>query len=546
MRQFLFIHPMVSCCMRKITLSVFIIASFLFSVSCQPLQISTVQTETDLPIQKADDEDPVSTMPRVDREFRAAWVATVANINWPSSRDLTVEQQKKEAIALLDLLQKTNYNAVIFQVRPQSDALYQSNLEPWSYYLTGKQGVAPSPFYDPLNFWIEEAHKRGLELHVWLNPYRAHHTAGGPISEHSVVNTMSDVVVELESGFYWLDPSSKKTQNHAHAVVMDIVKRYDVDGVHFDDYFYPYTSYNNGKDFPDRKNWNKYLANGGTMSRSDWRRNAVDVFVERIYHSIKKEKPYVKFGLSPFGVWRPNNPLSITGLDQYEVLFADAKKWLNEGWVDYFSPQLYWPINQIEQSFPVLLGWWKSQNTKNRNLWPGINIGLFEGEKKVDEVFNQIMITRGMLPKAPGTIHWSITPLVKDYSLQSVLLTYPYAKKALVPPMNPEYARKSSKPDISIKYGHNNLTIKLNEKSNSISNWVIHAKYGGRWETIIQSRTNLEVVLPFLKIEDSPEYSPFKLSPVFLLEELKITQVNRFGIESAPTIIVPCNFDCKE
>ena len=517
------------------------------------MQRITVQTEVDLSNQKSNSETLVpdfssktETTPRIDREFRAAWVATVANINWPSSRDLTVEQQKEEAIALLDLLQKTNYNAVVFQVRPQADALYESELEPWSYYLTGEQGVAPSPFYDPLNFWIEEAHKRGLELHVWLNPYRAHHTAGGPISEHSVVNTMSDIVFELDSGFYWLDPSSKKTQDHAHAVVMDIVKRYDIDGVHFDDYFYPYPSYHNDKDFPDDENWNKYLANGGTMSRSDWRRNAVDVFVERIYQSIKKEKSYVKFGLSPFGIWRPNNPPSISGLDQYEVLFADAKKWLNEGWVDYFSPQLYWPINQIEQSFPVLLGWWESQNTKNRNLWPGINIGLYEGEKKVDEIFNQIMITRGMVPKAPGTIHWSIAPLVRDDSLQSALITYPYAKKALVPPMNPEYAKKSSKPDISINYGDNNLRIKLNEKRTSISNWIIHAKFGERWETTIQNRTDLEIVLPFFKVDDSPEYSPFKLSHVSLLEELKITKVNRYGIESEPTIIVPCNFDCKE
>ena len=511
--------------MQKITLTALILIPLCFAISCKTINITATDSET--------------KTPAVDREFRAAWVATVANINWPSSRDLTSDQQKEEAIALLDLLQKTNYNAVIFQVRPQSDALYESDLEPWSYFLTGKQGEAPSPYYDPLQFWIDEAHKRGLELHVWLNPYRAHHTAGGEVSEYSVANTMSDLVVELESGFYWFDPSKKGTQDHAHDVVMDIVERYDIDGVHFDDYFYPYPAYNNDKDFPDDDNWNLYLASGGKLNRADWRRNAVDTFVERMYHSIKKEKPYVKFGLSPFGVWRPNHPTSISGLDQYDVLYADAKKWLNEGWVDYFSPQLYWPINQIPQSFPVLLGWWESQNTKGRDLWPGINIGKYEGEQQVDEVINEIMITRGMTPKSPGTIHWSIAPLVNSDTLQAGLLTYPYATQALVPAMSKEYRRKSDKPDVNVQYGDNSILISLNEESEELSNWVVYARYGEKWQTSIKNRSTLETVVPFYIVEQEEvaENTELDLEVVSLLEELMITKVNRFGVESAPTII---------
>ncbi|MCP4411113.1 MAG: family 10 glycosylhydrolase, partial [Gammaproteobacteria bacterium] len=180
------------------------------------------------------------TNPKITREFRAAWVATVANINWPSKPGLSTEKQKKEAIELLDLLAEKNFNAVVFQVRPQCDAMYKSNLEPWSYYLSGKQGNPPEPFYDPLQFWIEEAHKRGIELHAWLNPYRAHHIAGGKITEHSIVNRHPDLIVKLSSGYYWLDPSKEETRKHSLAVVEDIVKRYDVDGIHFDDYFYPY------------------------------------------------------------------------------------------------------------------------------------------------------------------------------------------------------------------------------------------------------------------------------------------------------------------
>ena len=246
---------------------------------------------------------PTSTIPPAMREFRAAWVATVANINWPSSPGLSTEDQKREAIDLLNFLQLHHFNAVILQVRPQCDALYKSDLEPWSYYLTGEQGKAPSPFYDPLEFWVEQAHDRGLELHVWLNPYRAHHKDGKEISAQSIIKTRPELVVKLKEGYWWLDPAQQGTQDHSTAVVMDLVKRYDIDGVHFDDYFYPYPSYNGGADFPDSVSWSAYQQQGGKLSRGDWRRHAVNVFIENLYEKIKSEKPYVKFGLSPFCIW---------------------------------------------------------------------------------------------------------------------------------------------------------------------------------------------------------------------------------------------------
>ncbi|MBI5008121.1 MAG: family 10 glycosylhydrolase [Bacteroidia bacterium] len=300
--------------------------------------------------------DPSGRTPNAEREFRAAWVATVANVNWPSKPGLPVNQQKKEAIELLDLLQNNNFNAVIFQVRPQCDALYQSALEPWSYYLTGIQGKAPDPFYDPLEFWIEKAHARGIELHAWLNPYRAHHAAGGEVTDASIVRKRPELVVKLEQGYWWMEPTKQAVQDQTYNVVMDLIRRYDLDGIHFDDYFYPYPSYNNDKDFPDDGSWQAYLKDGGKLSRGDWRRESVNKLVERIYKGIKTEKPWVKFGLSPFGIWRPYNPPSVSGFDQHNVLYADAKKWLNKGWVDYYSPQLYLQINQIPQSLPLLLG----------------------------------------------------------------------------------------------------------------------------------------------------------------------------------------------
>jgi uncharacterized lipoprotein YddW (UPF0748 family) len=237
------------------------------------------------------------TLPHAEREFRAAWVATVANINWPSKPGLPVETQKQEAIALLDFLAAHHFNAVILQVRPQADALYKSDLEPWSYYLTGKQGQAPEPYYDPLEFWVKEAHQRGLELHVWLNPYRAHHKDGKEISDLSIVKKHPELVVYLKEGYWWMDPARQEVQDITNAVVMDLVHRYDIDGVHMDDYFYPYPSYNNNIDFPDSTSWTAYQQSGGKLSRGDWRRDAVNKLIERMYKNIKAEKPWVKFGI---------------------------------------------------------------------------------------------------------------------------------------------------------------------------------------------------------------------------------------------------------
>ena len=203
------------------------------------------------------------------REFRAAWIATVANINWPSKPGLSTDSQQKEAIILLDFLVTHHFNAVILQVRPQADALYKSELEPWSYYLSGMQGKAPDPFYDPLEFWVKEAHNRGLELHVWLNPYRAHHKDGSTVSDQSIVKKHPELVMLLKEGYWWMDPANKKVQDITNDVVMDIVKRYDIDGVHMDDYFYPYPSYNGTEDFPDSTSWSAYQQAGGKLSRGD-------------------------------------------------------------------------------------------------------------------------------------------------------------------------------------------------------------------------------------------------------------------------------------
>lgn len=462
--------------------------------------------------------------PKAMQEFRAAWIASVANINWPSKPGLSTADQQKEAIALLDLLQGLNFNAAILQIRPQADALYKSEIEPWSYFLTGKQGEAPNPYYDPLEFWIAAAHDRGMELHVWLNPYRAHHLTGGKESEKSVVVEKSNLVVKLKDGQYWMDPSLKAVQDQSAEVVKDIVRRYDIDGVHFDDYFYPYDSYNGGEDFPDTLSWNAYLQGGGKLSRADWRRASVNTFIERVYKEIKAEKKYVKFGLSPFGIWRPGYPESIEGLDQYDKLYADAKLWLNKGWIDYFTPQLYWKVNTIAQSFPVLLNWWQGENTKNRHLWPGMSVGLGGDDKNVDEIINQIMITRGMVPQSKGAVHWSIAALVTHQKLREGLISGPYKNQALVPSSPWLDHKKPEKPIITVVPSDNSLRVQFNHaKIADVFRWVVYYKYDNKWSYRIMNRNE-----KFLDVLTSTTVG--KSKPV--LTGISVTAIDRTGNES--------------
>jgi uncharacterized lipoprotein YddW (UPF0748 family) len=461
------------------------------------------------------------------REFRAAWVATVANINWPSRPGLPVDSQKIEAIALLDFLKNHNFNAVVFQVRPQADALYQSNLEPWSYYLTGTQGKAPDPYYDPLQFWTEAAHDRGLEMHVWLNPYRSHHKSGGPVTDSSIVKRRPELMVYLKDGYWWFDPSLDETKKHSTAVVMDIVKRYDIDGVHFDDYFYPYREYNKGEDFPDSASYAAYQSKGGKLSRGDWRRDAVNDFISNLYKEIKKEKKHVKFGLSPFGMWRPGYPEGICCFDQYEVLYADAKLWLNNGWIDYFSPQLYWPIARPNTSFPLLLGWWRDENLKDRHLWPGINVGGDTSVRNVTEIMNQIMVSRGITPQSKGVIHWSIGQVYRNQNMQKALINGPYSKGAIVPPSpwldntapeSPIYVGPQKLTDSTTRFtwSHNN--------PNDVFRWVVYYSYGNSHMYKILDRKDR-----FIELSDNIAGRNNTTIPI---SNISVTAVDRMGNES--------------
>jgi uncharacterized lipoprotein YddW (UPF0748 family) len=437
-------------------------------------------------------EPPEPPLPEITREFRGVWVATVANIDWPSAPGLPVTRQKAELRMLFDRANDLNMNAVILQVRPMTDAFYSSEYEPWSEYLTGEMGKPPDPFYDPLSFAIEEAHKRGLELHAWFNPFRSRHsTAFSEISENHISKTNPDIVREYGTHL-WLDPGMPEAQDYTVDVILDVVRRYDIDGVHIDDYFYPYRERDadgNIIDFPDSLSYARAVSEGDSLEINDWRRKNVDRFVERLYGEIKAVKPHVRFGISPFGIWRPGHPEQIQGFDAYEEIYADALKWFVNGWCDYFTPQLYWPIAQVEQSYPVLLQWWHEQNVMNRHLWPGNFTSRVTGIETgwpAAEIIEQIRLTR-VQQGAEGNIHFSMRALMRnpDSLLQHILLSS-YAEPALVPAtpwLGNEFLMQ---PEADLEQIGDRYLISFSpDARGQVWIWTIRYLYGTTWRTML-------------------------------------------------------------
>lgn len=486
----------------------------------------------------------VAMPPPAPREFRAAWVSTVANIDWPSRANLSVAQQKAEIDTLLERAKKLNLNAIILQVRPSADAIYPSALEPWSEYLTGRQGKAPEPFYDPLKTWIDGAHARGMELHAWFNPYRARHsTAKSPNApEHIAVR--NPAAVKAYGKFLWMDPGERAAADQTLAVMLDVVKRYDVDGVHIDDYFYPYpitVDAGNGDngltagsnrpevDFPDEASWNRYLAGGGKLGRADWRRENVNALVARIYSGVHKEKPWVKVGISPFGLPRPDRrPPGINGFSQYDKLYADAELWFNKGWVDYFAPQLYWPAAQAGQAFPVLLDYWMTQNMAGRALWPGLYTSRIADKTPkafpAEEITGQVDLTRAR--GVGGHIHFSIAALSQNREgISTTLAAKQYAMPALVPAMPWLDKTLPARPTLSLVSGAGNkpdapAEITLQPGAGKPVAWfAVWTECDGSWRFAVKPATR-SVIAP------AGEHQCRKVGKVV------VTAVDRVGNES--------------
>jgi uncharacterized lipoprotein YddW (UPF0748 family) len=371
-------------------------------------------------------------------EWRAAWIATVGNIDWPSEPGLSPEEQKSELLDYLDLFKSMNFNAIVLQIRPAADAFYKSDLEPWSIYLTGDQEVAPDPFYDPLEFAIEESHKRGMELHAWLNPYRVSLDTANidDMASDHIYRENPELFVRHGKKLYF-DPAYPETREFLVEVIKDLVLRYDLDGIHFDDYFYPYN------DFEDSLSFSLHSRGYSQEEKMAWRRENVDLVIEMLRDSIKSIKPYMKYGISPYAVWRNKkedprgSDTKSFGYTNYDHLHADILLWMEEGWLDYVLPQLYFNIGYENADFNILAQWWQD-NCAGTPLYGGLGTYRLDEESEIeewrsaDQIRQQALILRDM-PAYQGVCYFSARNFKNNRLGINEVMKELYPNPAIVP-----------------------------------------------------------------------------------------------------------------
>ncbi|MDB4270943.1 family 10 glycosylhydrolase [bacterium] len=350
-------------------------------------------------------------------EFRAVWIATVVNIDWPQRGGDPWEKQKEEYLHILDFYKALNFNAVVVQIRTAGDAFYESNLAPWSRFLTGEEGIAPETDQNPLKWMIKEAHIRGFEFHAWLNPYRATFDLNTDVlSESHDYFKHPDWMIKYGKKYYY-NPGLPEVQKHMVSIIEEVVSQYDIDAIHFDDYFYPYTI--NNEVFNDSLT---HLSNNkAELSLEDWRRSNIDTLVKQVHQVIKEQKPWVQFGISPFGVWKniatdPKGSDTKAGQTTYEDLFADPLLWMENGWIDYLVPQIYWSLKLPVASHRILIDWW-AENQKNSNLYIGngaykVRNNSDKAWDKMKELPKQLQLAR-KTAAVQGNVFFSARSLMK-------------------------------------------------------------------------------------------------------------------------------------
>ena len=469
------------------------------------------------------------------REFRGAWLHVIGQSQWMNKNP---HQQKEYIDNQLDILQQTGCNAVIFQVRPTADALYFSELEPWSMWLTGKRGKAPVPLYDPMEYAIEAAHRRGMEFHAWLNPYRVTSNAKEVLPADHLVNKEPHRFIKF-NGQIFFDPAYPENRDHICNVIADIVSRYDVDAIHIDDYFYPYPA--NGKKFEaDDSSFRKF---GNGMERKEWRRKNVDLLIEKIYATIKKEKDWVRFGVSPFGIWRnktsdPRGSES-SGLQNYDDLYADVLLWAQKGWVDYVVPQLYWTLDMKAAPSRHLAKWW-NDNIEGADLYIGQDVQRTmtnedPGNSDSNELDTKVKLSR-KLPNVKGNVWWHGYWVTENLKGVADSLALKYQSTIALPPA----------------YG------KINEKPLAVQNLRLVKDKGQlflKWDKLEQKGHSTDavryVVYQFfpdeeIDIEDAEAIISVTPYSTVLVEDLSdgpsaegstfiVTALDRMNRESAPT-----------
>lgn len=470
------------------------------------------------------------------RELRAAWIATVANIDWPSKAAVgNAQLQKQELLSMLDLLDSLHFNAVVFQIRPTADALYVSALEPWSSWLTGKQGEDNADTYDPLAFLTEEAHRRCIDVHVWLNPYRV--TNGFPLSDLApthIYRQHPEWFVEYGKKWYF-NPGLDETRQWLNGVVADIVRRYDIDAIHFDDYFYPYRV--RGEEFPDEETFRMYSR--GYTDKDDWRRHNVDMVIEELQTTIKGLKPWVEFGISPFGVWRnassdpERGSLTRAGVQNYDDLYADILLWLEKGWIDYVVPQLYWEIGKTVADYEVLAHWWAA-NSYGKNLYIGhyaSKLGDSKGAeawRTPNELCRQLRLNR-TIPAIDGSVYFSMQGLMQNkQGICDSLRTGFYRYPALVP-VNRNLRAELPLQPLRLRREADRLTWEAAEDVENGTCYVVYAFPAGEAAdfgnpAFIRATTQQT----FLPLQE-----PSEEGTVWC-----VTAVNRYKQESLPCILV--------
>ncbi len=462
------------------------------------------------------------------REFRGSWAASVFNLDWPSSRNLTPTQQRAELITILDKLQSLNMNALLLQVRPASDALYNSSIEPWSYWLTGTQGTAPNPLYDPLQFAVDEAHARGIELYAWINPFRAEANIGNyTLHSSHVVNQHPDWILTFNSiNLRTLDPGKALVRNYIQSVVMEIVNNYDIDGVVFDDYFYPYPNSGAGFTGITTEDAATFASESrGFSNIGDWRRDNVNIFIDAVNNAIKAVKPYVKFGVSPFGIWKNGTPSGITGMDAYSVIYCDAVAWLNNESVDFISPQLYWEIGG-GQDYSKLLPWW-GDNRNGRHLYS--SQALYKSNDWAsDEITNQLTINRNNSDCIGSIFYRQSSFNANPHNIESELKNNYYTNIAVPPYMA---WLGGSSPN-----AHTNLVIEELNSFNRIT-WTNSTSTERKFNLIYKSSTSPVDVSDESNIIGITSASDNSFEDYFISNSQQyfyaVTSLNKFDIESS-------------
>lgn len=478
-----------------------------------------------------------SSIPQPEREFRGFWVATVVNIDWPKNGNDPVEKQKKDYLELLDFYQKLNFNAAIVQIRAAGDAFYESDYAPWSRYLTGQEGVAPKSSENLLEWMILETHKRGMEFHAWLNPYRATFNLDTKsLSETHDYNQHPEWMLKYGKKYYY-NPGLPEVQEHLVTIINEIVVQYDIDAIHFDDYFYPYKI----KDeiFNDELSYQKYGLTNQTLD--DWRRSNVDSLVYKVHKNIKDKKAWVQFGVSPFGVWKnkstdPRGSDTQAGQTNYEDLYANPLLWMEKGWIDYNIPQAYWSMDLAAASHKTIVNWW-ADNSPNTNLYIGNGPYKIRNDNdkawdNKNELPNQIKLSR-TTKNISGNAFFSGKSLMNNNDDVVKILKRKFYKQKALTPVSPLANKTPIKTPLLIAKNSNFNENKLFLSFDNLEDY--------RYALIFKKKTNQttfslnETLVPFILVEDNK--IELTLDALKKQKEIAILFTDKYGRKTAPIFI---------